>query len=74
MDLFQLIAHAIRTRKLKHGGKEMNNVNQVKAMETRTRNNQVIFFKSQEDFAKALREGTGSLEEAVHIEELVEEK
>lgn len=52
----------------------MNNANQVNAMENRTKNNQVIFFKSQEDFAKALREGIGSVEEAGITDELVEEE
>lgn len=50
----------------------MNNINQVNAMETRTRNNDVIFFKSQEDFVKALREG--SVEETGLTEELAVEE
>lgn len=51
----------------------MNNTSQVKVMETRTRNNEVIFFKSQEEFAKALREGIGSAEENGLVVELTEE-
>ena len=48
----------------------MSKVNQVKAMETPARDNQVIFFKSQEEFAKALRDGTGVGEESNFAEEL----
>lgn len=50
----------------------MNNANQVKIMETRTKNNDVVFFKSQEEFVKALREG--AVEETGLTEELVEEE
>lgn len=49
----------------------MNPTTQTKAMETRI--NDVIFFKSQEEFAKALREGTGSVEETGLAVELTEE-
>lgn len=49
----------------------MNHANQVKVMESR--NTEVIFFKSQEEFAKALREGTGSAEEKGLVVELTEE-
>jgi hypothetical protein len=43
----------------------MNNASQVKVMGDQ----QVIFFKSQDDFAKALREGTGSIDQVDFIEE-----
>lgn len=49
----------------------MNHANQVKIMESR--NNEVIFFKSQEEFAKALREGIGLAEENNLVVELTEE-
>lgn len=52
----------------------MNKANQVKAMETCTRDTQVVFFKSQEEFTKALREGTGAGEEIGFVEELGEEE
>lgn len=51
----------------------MNQTNQVNTMETRTRNNEVIFFKSQEEFVKALREGIGSTEENSLAVELTQE-
>lgn len=51
----------------------MNHANQVTVLETCTRNNEVIFFKSQEEFAKALREGIGSIEENGFVVELTEE-
>lgn len=47
--------------------------NQAKVMESRTKEPQVIFFKSQEDFAKALREGAATTEENGFMEELGEE-
>lgn len=49
----------------------MNTTNQVKVMESRS--NEVIFFKSQEEFAKALREGIGAVEENGLAVELTEE-
>ncbi|CEG22045.1 hypothetical protein BN1080_00965 [Planococcus massiliensis] len=49
----------------------MNPTTQAQVMETRIHD--VIFFKSQEDFAKALREGTGSAEENGLAVELTEE-
>ncbi|MCJ1908293.1 hypothetical protein [Planococcus ruber] len=49
----------------------MNATTQTKVMETRI--NDVIFFKSQEEFAKALREGAGSAEENGLAVELTEE-
>lgn len=49
----------------------MNPTNQVKVMESR--NDEVIFFKSQEEFAKALREGIGSAEENGLAVELTQE-
>lgn len=54
---------------LNDGGRTMNQTNQV--MESRS--NEVIFFKSQEEFAKALREGSGSVEEKGLIVELAED-
>ena len=47
----------------------MSKTNQVKVMESRTREQQVIFFKSQEEFAKALREGAAPVEENGFMEE-----
>ncbi|MGI2327645.1 hypothetical protein [Planococcus sp. YIM B11945] len=47
----------------------MNNASQVKVMGDQ----QVIFFKSQDDFAKALREGTGLVEQVDFTDEQVEE-
>lgn len=52
----------------------MNRTNQVNMAEANTTDNQVIFFKSQDEFAKALREGISSFEETGAIEELVEMK
>ncbi|MGK7379603.1 hypothetical protein ACSFXN_17445 [Planococcus sp. 1R117A] len=54
--------------------RKMNQTNQIKAMETRTRDSQVVFFKSQEEFAKALREGTGAGDEIGFAEELREDE
>ncbi|MGO1057726.1 hypothetical protein ACTL32_01215 [Planococcus sp. FY231025] len=51
----------------------MNNTIQANTMDTRTRNNQVIFYKSQEEFVQALREA-GSLEEIGSAEDLLEEE
>ncbi|MCP2033565.1 hypothetical protein L1279_000548 [Planomicrobium sp. HSC-17F08] len=50
----------------------MNRTNQVNVAESHTTENQVIFFKSQDEFAKALREGIGAFEETSSIEELTE--
>lgn len=61
----------INSRIFNHGGNHMNPTTQTKVMETRI--NDVIFFKSQEEFAKALREGTGSVEETGLAVELTEE-
>ncbi|MGK7376388.1 hypothetical protein ACSFXN_01025 [Planococcus sp. 1R117A] len=52
----------------------MSRTNQVNLTEAHTRDNQVIFFKSQEEFAKALREGTGAFEEPGFTEELIEKE
>lgn len=52
----------------------MNKANQVNTMEMRTKENQVIFFKSQEEFVKALRDGTGIGEEIGFADDLLEEE
>lgn len=49
----------------------MNQVNQTSVMETRIHD--VILFKNQEEFAKALREGTGMVEENGLAAELTKE-
>lgn len=49
----------------------MNPTNQAKVMGSR--NDEVIFFKSQEEFAKALRECIGSAEENGLAVELTQE-
>jgi len=69
--LLNRILHKIQDY-FNNGGRKMNQTNQVNTMETRTRNNEVIFFKSQEEFAKALREGIGSAEENGLVVELTE--
>jgi hypothetical protein len=51
----------------------MNNSIQLNTIDTLTRNNQVIFYKSQEEFAQALREA-GSFEENGLAEDLFEEE
>lgn len=50
----------------------MNRTIQVNGAEAHTLDNQVIFFKSQDEFAKALREGIGAFEETGSLEELAE--
>lgn len=50
----------------------MSRTNQVSMTESHTTDNQVIFFKSQDEFAKALREGVGAFEETGSIEDLAE--
>ena len=50
----------------------MNRTNQGTMAEAHTTDNQVIFFKSQDEFAKALREGIGAIEETGSVEELAE--
>ncbi len=55
------------------GGENMNKTNQAKVMDSRPREQKVIFFKSQEEFAKALREGAATGEEKGFKEELGEE-
>ncbi|WKA57802.1 hypothetical protein QWY16_15045 [Planococcus shenhongbingii] len=52
----------------------MSRTNQVNIAEAHTIDNQVIFFKSQDEFAKALREGIRAFEETGFIEELAEKE
>ena len=52
----------------------MSKSSQMKVMEARSKDNQILFFKSQEDFAKVLREGVGAGDEIRMSEELMEEE
>ncbi|MGK7376384.1 hypothetical protein ACSFXN_01005 [Planococcus sp. 1R117A] len=52
----------------------MSRTNQVNIIKDHSRDYQVSFFKSQEEFAKALKEGTGAFEETGFIEELIEKE
>jgi hypothetical protein len=52
----------------------MSRTNPVNVTEARPSDNQVIFYKSQEEFAKALREGAGAMEETGFTEELLEKE
>lgn len=52
----------------------MNKINQLKAMENRTGEDHIFFFKSQEEFTKALREGVGAADGIGFSEEVAEEE
>ena len=52
----------------------MSKTSKIKVMETRAKDNHILFFKSQEDFARALREGVGTSEENNFTEEIMEEE